>query len=78
MVPIAAAAALILLVKHRRSNRGEMWRSSWRRSLYAALYGFHALHAPRLGYVDRADGRTPFDLANIGSVLNGIQRMLEA
>jgi hypothetical protein len=55
-----------------------MWRSSWRRSLYAALYGFHALHAPRLGYVDRADGRTPFDLANIGSVLNGIQRMLEA
>jgi hypothetical protein len=79
MVPIAAAAALILLVKHRRANGGgDVALLVAPVALYAALYGFHALHAPRLGYVDRADGRSPFDLANIGSVLNGIQRMLEA
>ena len=79
MVPIAAAAALILFVKQRRSNRGgDAALLAAPVALYAVLYSFHALHAPRLGYVDRADGRTPFDLANIGSVLNGIQRMLEA
>jgi hypothetical protein len=45
--------------------------------IYATLYIFHALHAPRLGYVDRADGRAPFDLANIGSILDGMRRMVE-
>src|SRR5436190_9686461 len=78
MVPIAAAAALILFVKHRRSLRGaEAALLAVPVALYAGLYGFHALHAPRLGYVDRADGRTPFAFANIGNILHGVERMLE-
>ena len=75
MVPIAAAAAIGV---QRRASRG--WRAALPFApvgVYAGLYVFHALHAPRLGYVDRADGRAPFDLANIGGVLDGMRRMLE-
>ena len=35
-------------------------------------------NAERPGYVDRADGRSPFDIGNIGALLNGIGRMVEA
>ena len=78
MVPIAAAAALIVVVKQRRG-----WRDGRAALLfapvggYAVLYAFHAMHAPRLRYVDRADGHEPFELANIGSILDGMRRMLE-
>ena len=75
MVPIAAAAALLLFVKHRR--RGGVALLAAPVTIYAALYTFHAMHAPRLGYVDRADGRAPFDLTNIGSILDGMRRMVE-
>jgi hypothetical protein len=75
MMPIAAAAALIVFVKHRR--RGGALLLAAPVGIYAALYTFHALYAPRLGYVDRADGRAPFALANIGSILEGMWRMVE-
>jgi hypothetical protein len=78
MVPIAAAAALIVFVKGRRlGRRGCAALLALPVGIYTLLYAFHALHAPRLGYVDRADGRAPFDLANIGSILDGMRRMLE-
>ena len=75
MVPIAAAAALILFVTQRRRSCPALLATPV--AIYAVLYAFHALHAPRLGYVDRADGRAPFDLANIGSILDGMRRMVE-
>jgi hypothetical protein len=75
MVPIAAAAALILFATHRRRRAAALLAVPV--GIYATLYIFHALHAPRLGYVDRADGRAPFDLANIGSILDGMRRMVE-
>jgi len=77
MVPIAAAAAVIAVITQRRASRGRSAALPFAPvSVYAVLYAFHALHAPRLGYVDRADGRAPFDLANIGGVLDGMRRML--
>jgi hypothetical protein len=79
MVPIAAAGALILIVTRRGS------RQPGRAALlllpvvtFSVLYVFHALHAERLGYVDRADGRAPFDLVNAASLIGGMWRMLEA
>jgi hypothetical protein len=79
MVPGAAVAALILFVKHRRALRsGHAALLFTPVAVYTVLYAFHALHAPRLGYVDRADGRAPFDLANIGSVLDAMRQMLDA
>ena len=75
MVPVAAAAALILLVKQHRRAGAVLLAAPV--AIYTVLYTFHALHAPRLGYVDRADGRAPFDLANIGSILDGMRRMIE-
>src|SRR5262245_54809350 len=66
MLPIAAAGAVILIVSQRGSG------GPGRRALlllpvvvFSVLYVFHALHAERLGYVDRADGRAPFDIANV-------------
>jgi hypothetical protein len=75
MVPIAAGAALILFARQRRRGCAALLAAPV--GIYAALYTFHVLHAPRLGYVDRADGRAPFDLANIGSILDGMRRMAE-
>jgi hypothetical protein len=78
MVPIAAAAALILFV--RRPPAG---RAGCRALLaapvvvYAALYAFHVLHAERPGYVDRADGRSPFAVGSTGALLYGVGHMLE-
>jgi hypothetical protein len=78
MVPIAAAGAFILLVSQRGVN------GTGRKALlllpvvvFSVLYVFHALHAERLGYVDRADGRAPFDIANVGNLISGMWRMLE-
>ena len=79
MVPVAAAAALFVLIKHRlgwRDGRAALLFAPV--GVYAVLYAFHALHAPRLGYVDRPDGRAPLDPANIAGVLDGMRRMLEA
>ncbi len=77
MVPIAAAGAAILHVR-------QPTRPSWRRLIavlvpvivFSALYAAHALRAPRLGYVDRADGQALFEAANAGSVLIGAGRVL--
>ena len=78
MVPIAAAGALILILSRRGASRpGGKALLLLPVVVFSVLYAFHALHAERLGYVDRADGRAPFDIANAGSMLRGIWRMLE-
>jgi hypothetical protein len=79
MVPIAAAAALMLFVRRRPSGRvGGRAFLLVPVVTYVLLYAFHLMHAERPGYVDRADGRSPFDIGNIGALLNGIGRMVEA
>ena len=78
MVPIAAAGALILFVSRRASGKpGCPVLLLLPIFVFSSLYVFHAMHAERLGYVDRADGRAPFDIRNVGSMIAGIWRMLE-
>jgi hypothetical protein len=78
MVPIAAAGALLLIVLRRGSNKPACPALlPLPVVVFSVLYVFHVLHAERLWYVDRADGRAPFDIANVGTMLGGIWRMLE-
>jgi hypothetical protein len=78
MLPIAAAGALVLWRSRRASARLRYPALLLLPVVvFSVLYVFHALRAERLGYVDRADGRAPFDIANIGNMIGGMWRMLE-
>jgi hypothetical protein len=78
MVPIAAAAALMLFAARRGSTRPRYpLLLLLPLATYVVLYAYHVLHAERPWYVDRADGRSPFDLSNVGSLIDGIGRMLD-
>jgi hypothetical protein len=78
MVPIAAAGALLLIVLRRGSSKPACPALLLLPVVvFSVLYVFHVLHAERLWYVDRADGRAPFDIANVGTMIGGIWRMLE-
>jgi hypothetical protein len=77
MVPIAATGALILFVSRRGSAKpGCPVLLLLPVGVFSGLYLFHAMHAERLGYVDRADGRAPFDITSVGALIGGIWRML--
>jgi hypothetical protein len=79
MVPIALAAAAARLVgKRERPSAADTALLLSPVLIFATLYGIHALNAPRLDYVDRADGRTVFDVANVGNVVTGMARMVAA
>jgi hypothetical protein len=80
MVPIAAAAAFILAGSQPEERRPvrKILILLLPVVVFSVLYVFHALAAERLGYVDRADGRAPFDIANAGNTIGGMWRMLEA
>jgi hypothetical protein len=78
MVPMAAAGAVILFLSRRESDRAQCRVVLLLPVVvFSLLYVFHAMHAGRIGYVDRADGRAPFDIANVGNMIGGIWRMLE-
>ena len=89
LVPIAAAGAVIVVVTRTRARgstdpeRGSL--SAGRIAVlfcpvlvFSVLYVFHALQAPRLSYVGRADNEMLFEIANVGRVVNGMGRMLAA